>query len=533
MLSFILVLQVWLASSPPALAEGADESPPSDELSEEQLDEYVNRFVDISENADGTSTAVFNFAPIRYRDDDGSWQDIDNTIMPNADFSDRQNGLLYTNSSAEVDVNLASDPSNDVLASVQHSGKSISFKPVIYDNSMSASSGALEQAGTGAAVFVYTPDEAQKQNAAQADRFVADRKYAALRYENVFSPGTHIELTPMSSGLKENIILSAPASGSFTYELSLDGMYPELNDDGSIFLYDDETDELCGFIAAPCMEDNAQSPAESYDIDVSLAEDDGKYIYRITPDEEWLNSPERVYPVAIDPTFTFNTETYLSDTFIAQKYPTNCYVSDTHIKLGNSGTLGVSRGLFRLKSFSSALGSGRTIISASFKAYQDYTGASAPEIGLYNVSETYTYNTVTWNTAPACGSLIKKITVDDTGWFTWDITSKIKSWYKTAPTVTALYMRNVSESANMYKRFRSINYSDTAYAPKLTVVYMTKPANVKVSPTGWTNGDITVTHSTQSVSGNTITYQYALSTSNTTAPTSFTDFTNPPRHRTL
>ena len=72
LLSLTLVLQVWLASSPPALAEGADESPPSDELSEEQLDEYVNRFVDISENADGTSTAVFNFAPIRYRDDDGS-----------------------------------------------------------------------------------------------------------------------------------------------------------------------------------------------------------------------------------------------------------------------------------------------------------------------------------------------------------------------------------------------------------------------------------------------------------------------------
>ena len=527
LLSFILAFQVWLGAYPPVLAEGAGESPPSDELSEEQLDEYVNRFVDISENADGTSTAVFNFAPIRYRDDDGSWQDIDNTIMPNADLSDRQNGFLYTNSSAEVDVNLAADSSGDLLASVQHSGKSISFKPVIYDNSMSASSGALEQAGTGAAVFVYTPDEAQKQNAAHADRFVADRKYAALRYENVFSPGTHIELTPMSSGLKENIILSAPASGSFTYELSLDGMYPELNDDGSIFLYDDETDELCGFIAAPCMEDNAQSPAESYDIDVSLTEDDGKYIYRITPDEEWLNSTERVYPVAIDPTFTFNTETYLSDTFIAKKYPANCYVSDTHIKLGNSGTLGVSRGLFRLKSFSSALGSGRTIISASFKAYQDYTGASAPEIGLYNVSETYTYNTVTWNTAPACGSLIKKITVDDTGWFTWDVTSKIKSWYKTAPTVTALYMRNVSESANMYKRFRSVNYSDTAYAPKLTVVYMTKPANVKVSPTGWTNGSITVTHSTQSVSGNTITYQYALSTSNTTAPTSFTDFSNP------
>ena len=53
------------------------------------------------------------------------------------------------------------------------------------------------------------------------------------------------------------------------------------------------------------------------------------------------------------------------------------------------------------------------------------------------------------------------------------------------------------------------------------------PSSVTVSPTIWTNGNITVTHTAASSNFTITKYQYAISTSNTTAPTSFTDLPSP------
>lgn len=54
-------------------------------------------------------------------------------------------------------------------------------------------------------------------------------------------------------------------------------------------------------IPAAYMTDSADNYSEN--VKMSLEEtQEGQYILKIVPDEEWMNDPDRSYPVTIDPT---------------------------------------------------------------------------------------------------------------------------------------------------------------------------------------------------------------------------------------
>ena len=121
-----------------------------------------------------------------------------------------------------------------------------------------------------------------------------------------------------------------------------------------------------------------------------------------------LTSKRDVYkrqPVRIDPTVTY---TYLTmfDTFVTSAYYNNNYGNDANVKIGNSGDLGISRGYYRLTSFPSAIGTNKSITSATLTLYQNYSGASTVDIGVYPLTSTsYDNATITWNKQPNFGAL--------------------------------------------------------------------------------------------------------------------------------
>ena len=530
----ILTIQTTIFNFSTVLAQSQDTAISDPELSDEQIEIQKNRYVNYITNADGSITAEINFSPIRYEDENGNWQYIDNTIIPNDNLSEREAGLLYTNKSCEVDVCFANSASNNTLASASYGGKTFSFHPIRLTKNQekySLKAASTPQILNSKTKFVYSEQEAEKQETQSAPNYIHSREYASMLYENVYANGEDIKVTPSIYGLKEDIIIDKYSDALYAYDIHVEGMYGQLQDDGNVLFFDESTDELAGQIAAPCMYDSAEEQAESYDIDVQLSKiSDGNYRYILTPSKDWMTAPERVYPITIDPSYTYQTDTYLSDSFVAEKYPTNNYNRDTQIKVGNSSTFNKSRGLFKIKGLNKMIGSGATIVSAEFKAYQDYSGASSPEMGLYAVTSDYNMGTVTWAKQPTMGSQIAKTTVSTVGWYSWDIKNTLASWYKNNTYLTSFYLRNVNESANMYKRFRAQDYSTaTTYIPKVVVTYITAPSSVTLSPTTWTNGNITVNHSSVSMSSGTVKYQYAVSSSNTSSPaaSSFSDLPSP------
>ena len=244
------------------------------------------------------------------------------------------------------------------------------------------------------------------------------------------------------------------------------------------------------------MYDSSDEQRESYEIEVDIIKiDEGEYRYVITPDRQWLSSEDRVYPVYIDPSVSFATSKML-DAFVTKKYPTNNYGNDANVKIGNSGDLGISRGYFQVVNLTSAIGDNKYISSASFTAYQNYTGASTVDIGLYKVTTAYNNGTITWNNQPTVSSSVSATaTVSAVKSYSWNLTSLVRSWYNANSAVNAFCMRNVDEGPNKYKRFSSAQNTTADQRPKLTVNYIdapSAPASVTVNDTDWKRGKISV-----------------------------------------
>lgn len=134
----------------------------------------------------------------------------------------------------------------------------------------------------------------------ELDDVMPDALSSSILYEDVF-PGVDLRYDTFSYNVKESIILKQPMDlDEYTYSflLTLDGLEPELQDDGSILLFDDAY-EIQYTIPAPYMWDseNVFSGSVFYE----LEENDNGWVLTVCADESWLEDEERSYPVIIDP----------------------------------------------------------------------------------------------------------------------------------------------------------------------------------------------------------------------------------------
>jgi large repetitive protein len=61
----------------------------------------------------------------------------------------------------------------------------------------------------------------------------------------------------------------------------------------------------------------------------------GRALLTVTPDQAWLTSPERAFPVTLDPTYATGSNTAPSiDAYVSSAYPSANYASDTELRVG-------------------------------------------------------------------------------------------------------------------------------------------------------------------------------------------------------
>ena len=462
----------------------------------EPEEEDPQAYTEITDNPDGSHTAEIYFAPIKYKDDAGNWQEINPALEKQV----RQGKTIFETVSSPVEIAFAANAA-DKLATISKDGYHISFLPATGSADMvkrAAAANALaeqapEQIVKKDAAVKLEPVEnpAEKVTAAQAE---AGMEYQAVTFEKILNNKQDIVLEATANGVKEDIVLAAlPEERNFTFTFHFTNLYPVLLEDGNVWLLDRETDEIIAAIPAPNMIDSSPEERESYDIAVSMEKvSETEYRYTLTPSREWLEDESRIYPVRIDPTVTYTTTT-LIDTFVAEKYRYNNYVNDANIKIGNSGDLGVSRGYFAVDRFPEAFGWGKTITSATFTAYQNYTGASTVDIGIYQVPSFYNTGTINFDNQPGwTGSLVAKATVSSVKSYSWDITSMVKNWYTSTTSIPREFcLKNVDEGPNKYKRFSSAQHGTASQRPKLTVNYVDPPVveyvTISNDPNTWTS----------------------------------------------
>jgi RHS repeat-associated protein len=114
----------------------------------------------------------------------------------------------------------------------------------------------------------------------------------------------------LATGVKEDITIddrSQPNRYAFVLKAA-SGLKPQVDPEGSIDFQ--RADGATAFsLPAPVMFDNASSPAESRDVSYHLepADNAGEWRLVVVADRGWLDDPDRVWPVVLDPTFTVSS----------------------------------------------------------------------------------------------------------------------------------------------------------------------------------------------------------------------------------
>ncbi|GAA1722955.1 hypothetical protein GCM10009765_83670 [Fodinicola feengrottensis] len=219
------------------------------------------------QNADGSYTRRLSEQPTNYKDSSGAWQAID-TGLTSVDgrWKEKANSLALDFAGSATDPNLVRFGLDNSLTA----GRGISY------GLQGATAVAPAIAGSTATYPGVLPD-------------------------------TDLQVHPTNSGVKESVILhSATAANSWVFPLKLRGLTASQQADGSISLTD-STGKPAGRIPAPYAYDSkvdpsSGDPATTRAVTSKLTTAaDGQQTIETTLDATWLKSPQRVFPVTVDP----------------------------------------------------------------------------------------------------------------------------------------------------------------------------------------------------------------------------------------
>lgn len=280
-----------------------------------------------------------------------------------------------------------------------------------------------------------------KYNGAAVDLIPAEGDYSrpavrenAVRYNDVYA-GIDVQYTVHELGLKEDIIFNHwTDKHTFTYTVDTHGAQARL-ENGVINLY--KKNEKVLTLSAPMMTDSDANICEK--VTLGLANDGRDYTVTVTVDQEWLNAPERAYPVKIDPNltvptskFTVVTASELRGVYQGRSYGYAGHLTDDQIGTPGAGDLGKTRMYFYIDDDLSEIPEGARINHASLRIYQymDYNGGKT-QFQCYRIEDSWSPSTLKWDSAihlnqSPCGE--NSIVTSGVGFHSFDCRETVNNW---------------------------------------------------------------------------------------------------------
>ena len=512
---------------------------------------------------DGSFMAVQYQVPVHY-EDDGQWVDIDNTLEAVTMFSGDR---VYQTVNGENVQAFAADLTDGTIMTMANGDHMISMSIWIYDPIEAAEESipANEQVNDLAIVEGLSTDVSQVETENAREEFsdedqedgsvtaqiltedttegavivdeetehwelddvMPDALSSSILYEDVF-PGVDLRYDTFSYNVKESIILKQPMDldeYAYSFLLTLDGLEPELQEDGSILLLDDDY-EVQYTIPTPYMWDaeNVYSDAVIYE----LEETDDGWILTVCADENWLEDEERSYPVTIDPSFDKYADSMDFSVAAEKKTPSTSADSAVpgYLACGYSKTYGHIEGYVRFNSLQK-IPVGSTIIEAKFtpESLDQITHADC-RLDVYMMTEGLSSsewdNYVAWNDRPVVpdtATAMDFIFMPEGGSpglkpNKWDITPAVMQWYNDPSTNYGIMIKPETDAAvsnvHAFIRFKknkatlSVRYRNTVGTESYYTYETQSASRAGTGYVGDFTSDLTVFKSDLSYSSTTI-----------------------------
>ncbi len=446
----------------------------------------------------GYLAAVYN-DPVHYLDSNNEWKDIDNTLklvtqQANSTLATSSANSYYENTANSFKVRLPKVLTSTTNVLTHYNGYSLSFRLL----EMSGVSNAVPNETSGRLLkneLIKRATDAieieEKKELIREAITLLPNQTTGLSYMNV-RQNTNLVYQIDGQKLKESIILTAPTTQqTFSFAFTYTGLTPVVQEFGAVHFYaDDQPDgEPIFIIEAPYMEDaNTQEDTLCMDIDVSVTPSATGCIYTMTPNSEWLNDPDRVYPVTIDPTETTPTgATDIEDAGVNQYNPTTNYETVNRMYVGSNlsdGTAYESRIYIRfpkISAISTTALIAKAVMRLDHYPVTSYQTADKNTLDVYEVGEyNWSSSDITWNkqSSYTFSNLVASEETDaDNSFEKFNITSLVRKWYKTTASNNGLVIKPHSKDTG--KTNRTCYYSsdcDYSYAdkrPRIEITYYT------------------------------------------------------------
>lgn len=393
-------------------------------------------------NPDGTITTEAHAGPIRFKDANGQWQDIDlNLDAPAADGSIKphRHGLGMKISGR------TSGATDDLIDVGEGKGKSVSI---------------------GWSKKLPTPTVSGD----------------SATYPDI-DPGVDMTVTALPTGFEQNFVLKSAPTGpvSFDVPIKTAGLTARAETDGSISFVDAKNNVVSRIPAATAwdatLDPHTGDHPNTSPVKLTITQKSkGRAVLTVTPDASWLADPSRAYPVTIDPSYASGSLSPNYDAFIQQGYSTD-QSSATELKLGNNGSGQVARSLLH---FPISGISGYTIMSASLNLYETYSwSCTAKPWEVWSISSAGTSNTWAnqpswWNSVSTSSTTKGYSSSCAAGWVSQPVTSAVQWWASAGSSSSASLGLRASDETDPYgwKKFSSAEGSN---APYITYTYDRAP----------------------------------------------------------
>jgi RHS repeat-associated protein len=366
----------------------------------------------VYQNADGTRTADFYQSPVNYRRPDGSWARIDTSLMPV--------GSPGTVAPSPAPSLPPVSPSAAPLTSASWPGSAPSAFPSPSTSAAQAPGGWRERSAAEPVTLAPYADASpllvlplggrgsvglSVQGSAHVAGTAAGSTvtYAGVR------PDAGLRLIAGAGVADMQVVLdSAAAPDSWVLPLRLDGL-KAVTGPGGVIEFTDAAGKVVASMPHGLMTDSKIDPrtgsgAVSTGVSYTLTTADGEPAIRMTLDQDWLDSPSRVFPVTVDP----NVNSYNSDGTTYVESPNDeDYSGDTEIKVGtwDSGH-NVARAFMAFGSVSSAL-KNDTVLGARLGLFNTWSYSCSPRtLDVYPVTSPWSVTGAKTYPGPSTGVLV-------------------------------------------------------------------------------------------------------------------------------
>ncbi|PGE85259.1 wall-associated protein [Bacillus pseudomycoides] len=416
---------------------------PSEIIAERKANEKV------FDNKDGTFTKRIYDSPVHMKED-GKWKEISSKLV--------EYNRKFTTEKTKINVAFEQVMKNGEYIQFEQNGHKVKYK-------------LLEADGESGSVKVQDVKPEVEEN--------------TIWHKQIF-PNVDLRSIVFHTSVKEDLVLQKyTGQHIFQYEIQTD-LEAKQQDDGSI-VFQDKKQTTLFTLPKPIMSDSNVHPESgetvtSQDVTYNMEKKaDGVYQLTLTANADWLKSPERKYPVYIDPTTESTYQEELpgfENAYVSNAYPNTNYSGENklwdpsqnaHIlKVGHyDGTTGNNYSYLKqnLSSLSHA-----QIQKAKFWAYAKWNYSSTPsEVWLGKVKWDWNPYTITWNNSPSVEN-ITSTSVGKEQWAEFDVTNTVQEWVNNPSSNYGFALHTNGNGKTHWKKFIATE-SGMEKAPVLEVTY--------------------------------------------------------------